>query len=233
MTDDDVRDENVGALLQVAPLDDVTKRRLVTTAVREIRPSRTGRWLAAAAAAAVGLVLVVGGAVLLSGPGKDDQQAATPAGTPAAGRPSPTSSAPAAPPDFAPAAGAEGSPAGNPSADGATSSALAARGRLPDAGDFGDLSDATNLARLRSALIAAAGSDAAASTSGTRQDGRDLTTELATRTCLGSLPAGTITALATGTLDGRPAIVVLTTTPDGDRSIDAVLTDPCTVRPLS
>jgi hypothetical protein len=51
--------------------------------------------------------------------------------------------------------------------------------------------------------------------------------------CRGDLPAGTVTALATGTLDGRRAVVVLTTRPDGSRSIDAVLASPCTVRPLS
>jgi hypothetical protein len=51
--------------------------------------------------------------------------------------------------------------------------------------------------------------------------------------CRGELPSGTVTASATGTLDGRHAVVVITTLPDGSRSIDAVLTSPCEVRPLS
>jgi hypothetical protein len=39
--------------------------------------------------------------------------------------------------------------------------------------------------------------------------------------------------LATGTIERRRAVVVLTTRPDGSRSIDAVLASPCTVRRLS
>ncbi len=47
------------------------------------------------------------------------------------------------------------------------------------------------------------------------------------------LPDGTVTALATGSLDGRHTLVVLTTLPDGSRSVDALLGPPCEVRPLS
>ena len=57
--------------------------------------------------------------------------------------------------------------------------------------------------------------------------------QLSTSACRDQLPAGTVTAVGSGTLDGRRALVVLTDDGDGSRSIDAVLADPCEVRPLS
>ncbi|HEX9504418.1 MAG TPA: hypothetical protein VGA62_00275 [Acidimicrobiia bacterium] len=218
MTEHDAGEESIRALLAVEPLDEVARRRLVTTAVRTTRPSRPGRWIAIAAAVVV--VLVVLGAVVLASPGDDRRQAATPARTPAAEQQS----------GIAPV-----SPSGSlaaPAAGNSSPRASAAPGSVPDAGEFGDLSDPANLAQLRAALTAVAGPDTTAPFGTTLRDGHTLMTALATRPCRGSLPAGTIAAVASGTIDGRRVIVVLTTTSDGDRSIDAVFSDPCTVRPL-
>lgn len=62
--DPDVRDEALGALLAVPPLDDVTRRRLVRTALDQPAP-RSNRWMSVASVAAalaigtfVGTVLV-------------------------------------------------------------------------------------------------------------------------------------------------------------------------------
>jgi len=57
--------------------------------------------------------------------------------------------------------------------------------------------------------------------------------ELSTAACRDQLPAGTIIAVGSGTLDGRRALVVLTDRGNGSRSIDAVVADPCEVRPLA
>ena len=95
-------------------------------------------------------------------------------------------------------------------------------------GGFGDLDTPANLRRLRTALAqprrAAAPSNGAEA--GTASD------ELSTSACRDQLPAGTIIAVGSGTLDGRRALVVLTDRGNGSRSIDAVLADPCELRPL-
>jgi hypothetical protein len=219
MADDDLRDERLGAQLEVEPLDDVTRRRLVTTALHRARPRRTGRWIAAAAAL---LVVVVGGTALLVAPADNTgREAATPARTPE----KPKSAA--VPDTTAPA---------SPAADAgrATSSAAAAPGAPAGLGDFGDLSSATNRDRVRQAVSGAASANqadrsfaaGAAATSA-------LVAELAARGCTASLPPGTTTAVGTGTLDGARAIVVLTVRADGTRVIDTAVGDPCTVRPLS
>lgn len=210
MADDEPRDERLGAWLEVAPLDEVTRRRLVSTAVAAAAPDRrtpshTARWIAAAAAIVASLV--VGLALLTAPGGHDEPRASTPAGTPA---PSERSGAAAAP-----AAGL---------ADSAQPGASAAP--PVEVGDFGDLSVADNLARLRAALESA-------STPGSSASGGAASSELAALPCRRQLPSGTITALGTGTLDGRHAVVVLTTLPGGNRSVDALLGAPCEVRPLS
>jgi hypothetical protein len=149
--------------------------------------------------------LVVAVALLTAPGGNDEQRASTPARTPELEQKS--------------AGGA---------ADSAAPSVAAA---LPvNVGECGDLDVRANLDRLRSAL------QADHSTLGNLSAPESTTaapTDLSALPCRGDLPSGTITAVATGTLEGRRAIVVLTTLPDGNRSIDAVLTSPCTVRPLS
>jgi hypothetical protein len=46
------------------------------------------------------------------------------------------------------------------------------------------------------------------------------------------LPTGTIVAVGTARFGTRDAIIVQTKQPDGTTSLDAVLDDPCEVRPL-
>ena len=211
MADDDPRDERLGAWLEIAPLDEVTRRRLVSTAVAAAAadrraPLHAARWIAAAAAIVVSLV--VGLALLTAHGGHDEPRASTLTHTPA-----PSGQSGAAP---APAAGA---------ADSVRPEATAAP--PVEVGDFGDLSVADNLTRLRAALESA--SAPGTSASGTAR----ASSELEASPCRRQLPNGTVTAVATGTLDGRHAVVVLTTLPDGNRSVDGCSSAPCEVRPLS
>jgi len=50
--------------------------------------------------------------------------------------------------------------------------------------------------------------------------------------CAAQLPEGTIIAIGTGRFGTRDAIVVQTTLADGTNSLDAVVVQPCKVRPL-
>jgi hypothetical protein len=214
MADDDARDERLGAWLEVEPLDEVTRRRLVSTAlaststsstaVASSRPSHAARWIAVAASIVVVLVAAV--ALLTAPGGNDEQQASTPARTPELEQKSTGAAAPQA---AAPISGYTAS---------------------VDVGDFGDLDVPANLARLRTALEAATATSGSATTP---SSSADRFAPLDAFPCRDQLPSGTTTASATGTLDGRRAVVVLTTLPDGNRSIDAVLASPCEVRPLS
>ena len=220
MADDerpDARDPDVAGWLAVDPLDDVTRRRLVSTALRETavappgagsRPSRTWRWIAAAAA---GVVVMAGGLALLTADGgHDEQRASTPANTPKA-------------------------------ADSATPR-TAALDAGHDVGDFGDLDQPANLAKLRTALAAAptpasAGASATESTTpdtstGTSTGGAAVGAPQGEQTCGAFLPGATILAHGTGRLDHRAADVFLVEHPDGSRELVAVLADPCEVRHL-
>ena len=210
MADDERPDRQVEQWLRVEPLDDVTRRRLVSTALRESdqgdtadsrRSSHAWRWLTAAAALVV--VLVVGLAVLTAGGGNDEEQA---------------------------------------SRNDRTELTPKAAGPARDVGDYGDLDDPANLASLRAALeapTAASGSseplatgDAADSQLGSAERApTGGTGEL--RLCGITAPDdGSIVAQGTGTIDGRRAAIVLVEAADGTRSFEAVLEDPCEVRPL-
>lgn len=192
--EDDRRDEQVASLLAVEPLDELTRRRLVDQALRS---GSRRRWPRYAAAAAVLVVLVGGGAALLFGPSGDHQTASRP---------------PARPPGAVLA----------PTAPGHLAAGAAAPSALPlDLGDFGNLGEASNLARLRAAA-------ANAGASGWLQGGAPaLAGPLATaRACTGS--SAPITAVATGTVRGRPALVLVS----GGR-LTAIVLNPCQVRPLA
>jgi hypothetical protein len=202
----DPRNPQVAGWLAVDPLDDVTRRRLVSSAVREApagtphAPARR-RWIAAAAA--VVLVAVGGLALLTADGGHDTEQAVTPPRTPTA------------------------ADASGPLASGKSAA-------TPDVGDFGDLGDPGNLAALRAAL-ASGTAESLGRDSGDRSAGASAESSTGQQSlppCPG-LPEGTVLAFGHGTLDGRPALVVLTEAPDGARSFDAVLQDPCEVRHLS
>jgi hypothetical protein len=197
------RDPQVATWLEVEPLDDLTRRRLVSTALGESgvptkRPSRAWRWMAAAAA-----VVLVGGitlAVVTAGGGHDEQRASTPVRTPSA-------------------------------ADSLTPQSEAVNG-APGVGDFGDLNQPANVARLRGAL--------AADTSFSTKDSSSATPAPAAAagaasrlTCFFAVPENaTMVATGTGTLDGRRATVALFEKPDGARSYEVLLEDPCEQRKL-
>ncbi len=206
---DDERSPEIAGWLEVEPLDDVTRRRLVSSALRETepatadppapaRPSRTWRWIAAAAA----LVIVAVGtlAVVSANGGHDEKQQA--------------------------------------SGDRSTALAPKAVSAAPNLGDFGNLDDPANLAALRAALTSnsfaasSAAPEAAGDTAKSEQSataGNSAPPSL----CGAVVPeGGSILAQATGTIDGRHATVVLIEKADGTRSSDAVLEDPCELRHL-
>jgi nucleoid-associated protein YgaU len=207
---DDERNDDLARWLEVEPLDEVTRRRLVGTALREseantapatAHPSRVWRWVAAAAVIVV--VLVVGLALLTAGGGDDTQVATRQSGV-------------VTPKSF--------------------DQAVAA---APDVGDFGNLDDAGKLAALRAALrdrerAPAAAPQAAqqATPEGTASDAAGATSEGSGEACLRGI-VGTIVAQGTGTLEGRPVVVLLLEGADGKRSVQAVFLDACEGRDLS
>lgn len=208
MVDDDARDERVAAWLEPEPLDDVTRRRLVSNAMRQSRDSHARRWIATAAAIVV--VLVGALALVTANGGNDDHPTAAPARTPESAKSAPSPQADAA----APAAPTTIPPA------------------VVDLGDFGNLGRAANVARLRNAFdnsqarSSSGLSQSEATTGATADAGASLP-------CRDRLPAGTVLAIARGTLDARAAVVVVIDRGNGSRVIDAVLSDPCEVRDLS
>jgi hypothetical protein len=205
----DARDPQVTDWLQVEPLDDLTRRRLVSKALQETgeparRPSRAWRWMAAAAA----LVVLVTGtlAIVTARGGHDEQQATAPVRTPEA------------------------------AAD-ATSKAVSGAPDVGDFGDLDQPDNLAALRRAldspssaaSAAAPQAAGDSGFASDSGASERSGAGT---ALSQCSVRLPDGTVVAQGEGTLDGRRATVVLTETAAGKRSLDAVLSDPCELRHL-
>jgi hypothetical protein len=208
MADEHPRDERLAAWLDVEPLDDLTRRRLVATALDETaKRSHALRWIATAAAIAVALFGAL--ALLTARGGNDEQRASVPArvsGNPAA------------------------SAAGGSAQEKAPVPAAAAPVAAPvDLGDVGDLSQSVVLARLR----AVAGEGPAADRAGAGAASSPLSPPHRDLPCRDRLPVGTITAVGSGTLDGRAAVVVVTSLAGGSPSIDAVFTDPCEVRHLA
>jgi hypothetical protein len=198
---DDLPDGEVAAWLAVEPLDEVTRRRLVSTAVRETaapkrRRAHALRWIAAAAA-----IVVLGAgtlAVVTAGGGSQESQTAAPALTPereAAG--------------LAPKSAAD-----------ATTAPV-------EVGDFGDLDDGDNLTRLRAALVSGTSTGAPDRSGAVVGSGPTSLSQ-----CAATIPDATVVAQGSGTLDGRPATVVLVEHPDGSRSFEAIVSDPCEARHL-
>jgi hypothetical protein len=217
MVDDDIRDERLSTLLSIEPLDELTRRRLVGTALRASAP-RHGRRLAVAAAVAV---IVTGGALGYLALQSDNPSTLT------ASREHPPTSTRAAPAGQAvesDSAAADVSPQQKRSA-----SAFSVTAPPRDAGDFGDLGIRGNLDRLRSAI--ASPKTYAAQSSSDRIT--EVMSRLAALPCARELPPGTIRAVATGRFANRDAIVVWTEAADGTHSLDAVVTEPCEVRPLN
>jgi hypothetical protein len=217
---DGARDERMAARLAVEPLDDVTRRRLVNTAIRSTGTARHARRLIGAAAAVV--VLVVGAGVVVAVGSGDDGT------TPSAARDKTASLLPQA--DAARAFTVESDASG--------------------VGDFGDLGVTANVDRLRRAFDAAglaaeskrgtAAASAPSAAVGT--DGKLSTTEgsdalvarlRALRCAPTSLPSGTVVAVASGTLTGSPVIVVDLVSAGGSHSFHAIAVDSCAVTRLS
>jgi hypothetical protein len=201
------RDDALARALAVDPLDDVTRRRLVTTAIRSTSTARRARMLVAAAAVVLVAVLGAGVVVAIRGTGSDQLEAERRASLGAPARP---------------AAGAESGAAG----DGPATPTAAA-----ELGDFGELTVAANRQRLFTAIGTAKGT---ASADVSAVAGESAARKLANLDCtVRGLPSGTTVALATGALDATRVIVVVTDTSSGNRIVSTVDTGTCRVRPLS
>jgi hypothetical protein len=213
MADDerpDARDPQVARWLEVEPLDDVTRRRLVSGALRESTPGEhptprrvpqhLWRWIAAAA---VVVVLVVGVALLGTGGGGDTTQASRDRAVGAPGAHAPTRDVG----DF----GDLAQPTNLAALRAALAGTSAAGAAAPSSASSFGSSDASTSPRSGNAQSQGAGS----------------------RVLLcGASPDGTIVAQGTGTLGGRHATVLLVETPAGTKTYQLVLEDPCEVRDL-
>jgi hypothetical protein len=182
----DERDERTAALLEVPPLDDVTRRRLVRRALAESAPApaRGARFLRVAAVV-VGVVAIGGAAVLVArgGDGTSGDAART------------TASEPGAAEDRA------GDRAGEPETLEAA----------PATGDLGEVPGPEEL-RRRLAAFAAAPPGAAPSDEETtsRESAAGLSPE-----CLATLDAagaGAVSVAGSATYQGVPALVVVAST---------------------
>jgi hypothetical protein len=215
---DDDRDPRLAAQLAVEPLDDLMRRGLVHRAIdaagtepRAVHTVPRSRRLLVAAAA-VATFLVGGGALaaLLDSGGSAPTAAPSPAHTPVDEQ-----------------SGASGTESQmQPRVDtGAPSAAAADAGNPVDLGALGDLSDPSVVAGLRGTAVPSARADRAAAPDRLPR----LLARLDRNTCA---PLGPPVALATGRLDGRSALVVVTRDSEGQRVVDAVLSGPCEVRRL-
>ena len=226
---DDARDERLGRMLEVEPLDDVSRRRLVRTAMQASEPATTPRrtWRLVAAASLVAVVVAGGVTYLATRDTSTTQPTALP-GAHAKGE----GTASVAPSAAAPAGANDSQRAEKPSLD--------ASGSVTDLGDFGDLTTNTELNRVRTAFSAsasatgAAGAPSAQSTKSADSSARvgSLLSDLRALPCAADLPEGTIVALGRAHFGARDAVVVKTKLPDGSDSLDAVVADPCEVHPL-
>ena len=225
---DDARDERLAHMLEVEPLDDVSRRRLVRTAIQSSEPATTPRrtWRLVAAASLVAVVVAGGVAYLAT------RDTSTTNPTALEGR-NANGNAGAASPTPPAASAASGVQDNGAQSSGAP--ALEAAGNVADLGDLGDLGTTAGLNRARTSFSAAASGAASAESKSTADSSArvaSLLSELRASPCAGDLPEGTIVALGRAHFGTRDAIVVKTQQPDGTDSLDAVVTDPCEVRPL-
>ena len=208
----DARDPRTAEWLAVEPLDELTRARLVRSALAESDAApgpdaspgrnRTARFLAVAAALLV--VLVAGIAVLV--PRSSNDSTPTAADVPAAKRATPEAAeAPAT--DSSRSSGASG----------ATAQADAAPTALSPLGDLGDVS-------TRALLRAAAGA---------RRDPPFADRTVVPPTCAvqAGRSLGTPIAAGTGTVNGKPATVILVQRPDGLSGAVAVVDRSCALGP--
>jgi hypothetical protein len=223
---DDRRDERLAELLDVEPLDELTRRRLVARALEESSPGRAdpepaetlrrGRWQPFAAAAAIVVVLVAGLVVLLGGDGSDPPEQALRPSRPAEVAPRDADSRAASP---APASRGASSSAGDVEVEGS------------GLGDFGDLSQPANRVRAVEAALA----DRLAGSPRTDATGDTTAFAAASPAAAACSPVGatSVVAYGTGTFHDRPALVVVTRRDDGSARVRLVVGDPCEVRDLT
>jgi len=212
MADDD-RDPQVAQWLPVEPLDDVTRRRLVSNALREseadepVPPARSSRgWQWLTAAAVIVAVLVVGLALLTAGGGNDEEQATK------RDRAALSPNAAQATPDVG---------------DFGDLDVPANLARLRSA------LDAPGAASSGAAAPQTTPSGATDSQGGSSAEAAPADGSAEVRLCGVTAPdGGRVVAQGTGTLDGRRATVVVLEANDGTRTLEAVLEDPCEVREL-
>jgi hypothetical protein len=238
MAEDDVlpsdpRDEALARALAVEPLDDLTRRRLVSGALAaahdgtdEMEPPAQGtaraRVLGIAAAAVAFVVL---GVAALALPGGDTTDVASRAPQARAGQaaPAPTTSAPtAAPESQGTALGPTVAAAGQSTGAASDSSALAGEpAPIPGVATLGDLGE-LSVPGTRSRVLTDAEPVAA--------DQRPLSRRVSFRSC----PERGVTAVAAGlgTLDGAPALVVVSRRDDGTLRVRVLDGSTCTLRPL-
>jgi hypothetical protein len=210
---DDARDERLAAQLAVPPLDEVTRRRLVRTAVDTAMPGRRrGRWVAAASVAALMLGGVVAAGLALDDGGGEPPTAARTTTT------APGTTVPGAAPSETRAEPTD-RPAGSKRTR-ETEAAPAPPVLSTGVPDLGDVSDPDTLATRARDRGAAGDADAA--------------TEAVSVPCAAALAGdglGDVELIGTGTRAGAPVYVLVGVDDDTGASIAATV-DPasCEVR---
>jgi hypothetical protein len=213
---EDPRDERIAEALAAAPLDDVTRRRLVRNALdasaggaggeaADAEPPERRSW-APLVAAAVVILLVVVGIVALGGGGNDS-----------------TSDTAARKADRTPTAE-------TPSAA-ADSSSGAAASLVPGTADLGDLGDLSSSAARQQARAAVAGSPTGYAAGVDNVE--ELLQDVADASCADSLRASgsTVVGVGSATVDGHRAAIVVTES-NGTRTAHLLVLQPCALHPL-
>ncbi|TMK62578.1 MAG: hypothetical protein E6G60_09250 [Actinobacteria bacterium] len=211
--DADDGDERLRALLAVAPLDEVTRRRLVTTAIAAARPEdeaargprshRRVAWLSAAVAATVAALAVI--TIALAGGGNDS--------VPRAARTSPESRARATNPSPATGSTDQTSPlAGATSAAGKT----LLEGGVRNLGNLGQFASASALRTTVEHTLRSSTEESGAAPSFAMKNVAPNAALACATTASGAVP-GFVTFEATGTatVRGRAALVFVARTDDG------------------
>jgi hypothetical protein len=210
----DRRDEHIAELLEVPPLDEVTRRRLVTKALDAAAPVAAplprGRRVLAVAAAAVAVVAVGAGVLVVATNDDGGSGSSTVAGRP------PTE---------------KGADAGEGASQEAPADTPAPETVLPAAGDqsmalsvprdLGELGDVTDLDRLRAIV-----SGGLAAQPANRQ-----ALERVARTCLDNRPPGELAPIATGTGRFEDGAVVILVVPTAIDSYEVEVLDAATCAP--
>jgi hypothetical protein len=214
---DELGNEHVAELLRVEPLDEVTRARLVRTAMAAA-PATSSKWSARTRVLGVAAALVVLVAVGLAAVLRDDSASG------------PTAA------DAPKTADAAQNRSRSSAADELQEREFSAGSRTGALGDLGDLGDVGSKAALRRAIDAApaptvdAPAAATALTPGTESALSLTVTECAA----GALDRlGEVVAVGTGTADGEPVTVYVVERPTGSRVAVVVGPDCAVGKPVS